>query len=230
MGINLIRHCPRCNKELTYSCKESFNRGVKSNAWCHDCSMIKCHASLCDDLTGKRSGYLTVIRRSPENKRGRPQWICKCDCGNQVLVTSNHIRLEQTKSCGCRTREMIGNNGKKAPFLYLFNKLKYNAKRRNISITLSFEELKDLTRIDKCHYCGSPIIWKPHAHRGGYNIDRKDSSVGYTKENCVVCCKICNTAKNVNFSYDEMKQLGICIKNILSTRTSYIYTQCNKGS
>jgi hypothetical protein len=29
----------------------------------------------------------------------------------------------------------------------------------------------------------------------GHNLDRKDSSLGYTKENCLVCCAVCNRMK-----------------------------------
>jgi hypothetical protein len=37
-----------------------------------------------------------------------------------------------------------------------------------------------------CHWCGGP----------GGGVDRVDSTRGYTKDNCVPCCKICNVAKN----------------------------------
>ena len=41
-----------------------------------------------------------------------------------------------------------------------------------------------------------------------YNLDRKDSIKGYTKENCVVCCKRCNRAKSNLFSYEEWLEIG----------------------
>ena len=37
-----------------------------------------------------------------------------------------------------------------------------------------------LTEEEKCHYCGAELR--------GYNLDRKDNTKGYSKENCVVCC------------------------------------------
>lgn len=39
------------------------------------------------DLTGKRFGKLTVIRRAKDyiTPKGKPhtQWLCVCDCGNE---------------------------------------------------------------------------------------------------------------------------------------------------
>ena len=28
-------------------------------------------------------------------------WKCKCECGNEVIVTGNHLRTGHTTSCGC---------------------------------------------------------------------------------------------------------------------------------
>ena len=40
------------------------------------------------DITGQRFGRLTVLYRCPENSKDRKaQWVCKCDCGNIVIVT-----------------------------------------------------------------------------------------------------------------------------------------------
>jgi hypothetical protein len=47
-----------------------------------------------------------------------------------------------------------------------------------------------------CYYCGV---------EGLNGIDRLDSSIGYTKENCVPCCKHCNYAKG-NLSMDHFKE------------------------
>ena len=53
------------------------------------------------DLTGQRFGQLTVLYRVENNDRGEIQWLCHCDCGNDTIVTSGHLRSGGTKSCGC---------------------------------------------------------------------------------------------------------------------------------
>lgn len=53
------------------------------------------------DLTGKRFGHLTVIRRV--SKPGQPVlWECICDCGTIVVVRAMCLKKGQTQSCGCR--------------------------------------------------------------------------------------------------------------------------------
>ena len=56
------------------------------------------------DLTGKKFGKLTVLRRvstyySPSGASA-PIWLCQCDCGATVEITSNSLR-RGTYSCGC---------------------------------------------------------------------------------------------------------------------------------
>ena len=51
--------------------------------------------SLRDDLTGKKFGKLTVLYLDPNYvpKAGRHAiWLCKCDCGNEISVESNHLK------------------------------------------------------------------------------------------------------------------------------------------
>ena len=60
------------------------------------------------DLTGKRFGRFTVIRRAHNNKDGRTMWLCKCDCGNERIVAGKSLRNGHTQSCGCLNRELVG--------------------------------------------------------------------------------------------------------------------------
>lgn len=62
------------------------------------------------DLRGRRVGALTVVRlaphvpsRSPYHRIGRTAWVCRCDCGRDVVVpTSDLVRTHSpTRSCGC---------------------------------------------------------------------------------------------------------------------------------
>ena len=62
------------------------------------------------DLTGKRFGRLTVLRRSgtyvAPSGTNFPLWDCVCDCG-EFVPNSLGLRLRngKTKSCGCWHRE-----------------------------------------------------------------------------------------------------------------------------
>lgn len=39
---------------------------------------------------------------------GHSRWVCKCECGNKIIVRGNNLKFG-TKSCGCLKKE----NGKK---------------------------------------------------------------------------------------------------------------------
>lgn len=65
------------------------------------------------DLTGQHFGRLTVIKRvesSGKHKRG--MWLCKCECGKEIIVASDKLRSGHTKSCGCFSHECIASRSK----------------------------------------------------------------------------------------------------------------------
>ncbi len=51
----------------------------------------------------------------------------------------------------------------------------------------------------QCDYCGEPL------NESGHGLDRKNSLGGYTEDNVVPCCVICNRVKNRYLTYEEMK-------------------------
>lgn len=53
------------------------------------------------DLTNQRFGLLVVVAPTDERKNGSVVWKCKCDCGNEALVSSKNLVHGDTKSCGC---------------------------------------------------------------------------------------------------------------------------------
>lgn len=57
------------------------------------------------DLIGHKFGRLTVIERSSNDKQGKPQWLCKCECGNEVIVRGYILKRGDTTSCGCLQKE-----------------------------------------------------------------------------------------------------------------------------
>lgn len=58
------------------------------------------------DLTGQRFGKLTAIKLIPREERTwsnkERAWLCKCDCGNEVIVRQRSLLSSRmTRSCGC---------------------------------------------------------------------------------------------------------------------------------
>lgn len=69
------------------------------------------------DLTNKRFGRLVVINRAEDyiSPKGKHFvcWLCKCDCGNEVVVNGNSLRRKATQSCGCLHKEIVVKQNKK---------------------------------------------------------------------------------------------------------------------
>lgn len=53
------------------------------------------------ELTGQRYGRLVVLRQA-ENIGKRTAWLCRCDCGIEVVVRTDRLRSGHTTSCGCK--------------------------------------------------------------------------------------------------------------------------------
>lgn len=52
-------------------------------------------------LYGQRFGKLTAIEPVGYDHRKSVLWLCKCSCGNEVIVRSSRLKSGHTKSCGC---------------------------------------------------------------------------------------------------------------------------------
>jgi hypothetical protein len=56
------------------------------------------------DLTGQRFDRLVVVELFAVINHGT-MFVCRCDCGSDLLVRSYALRLGRTKSCGCLQRD-----------------------------------------------------------------------------------------------------------------------------
>lgn len=58
-----------------------------------------------EDLTGKIFGRLTVVNRTDNHitasGKAYSSWLCKCECGNEIIVLGRYLRDGTTQSCGC---------------------------------------------------------------------------------------------------------------------------------
>lgn len=58
------------------------------------------------DLTDQQFGRLRAVRL--DGKKGcHAAWLCECQCGQTVRVTSSNLRSGTTQSCGCLNRERV---------------------------------------------------------------------------------------------------------------------------
>ena len=135
------------------------------------------------DLTGLKTGRLTVIKYFGKDKHGHRLWECLCDCGNTTTALTSDLK-GHTQSCGCLFLDTITTHGM------------YNSR-----IYRTWADMK--SRIDnkthKCYsyYGGRGITYceKWNTFEGFYEdmregymddltLDRADTEASYCKENC----------------------------------------------
>ncbi|OPY70007.1 MAG: hypothetical protein A4E63_01743 [Syntrophorhabdus sp. PtaU1.Bin050] len=59
------------------------------------------------DISGQTFNRLTVISHSHRGNHRQSYWLCRCDCGNTVVVARNNLVTGQVKSCGCLAKETL---------------------------------------------------------------------------------------------------------------------------
>lgn len=116
----------------------------------------------------------------------------ECDtrwCTRPVVnPTNSHIKVVVEKSIKKYSRRYI------APSMSRWISIVSRAKRKGYEYDVTHEDIIKI--IDSpCIYCGS---------KERIEVDRKDSTLGYTKDNCTPACHRCNTIKNNVVSYAEM--------------------------
>lgn len=73
------------------------------------------------DLTGAKFGRLTVIKRSRNSASGsgiHASWVCRCECGNEIVVYGHKLKAGENKSCGCYRKDLVTTHGKSKSRLY----------------------------------------------------------------------------------------------------------------
>lgn len=149
------------------------------------------------DITGRKFGRLTVIRYLPVEERPNKTkaWLCKCDCGNEIITSTGKLTSNHTRSCGCLCVDFARN---------------INLKYKHVSKRLYSVYKGMLSRCyDKKHreyhnYGGRGILvcdeWKSDydtfaewALKTGYDekakygqctLDREDVNKPYSPDNC----------------------------------------------
>jgi hypothetical protein len=163
------------------------------------------------NLVGKKYGKWLVIKFIKKVKSNY-FWLCRCECGNERIISEYQFRYGKSKSCGCTREQVNGLLPGEAGFNQLLLSYKKSARKRNLEFNLSSEEFKDLVS-KNCYYCNSEPSNKIK-NQSKYStftfngIDRVDNLKGYFKGNCVPCCKMCNQMKH---SYEGAEFIEHCI-------------------
>lgn len=178
-----------------------------------------------DPIKAKR---VELMPCSPNAKHGRKTYKvfifdCSDGCGREIRVSYGQLYKAKGKCPVCSSR--------KKPYQHILGFITAVARHRDIDVTLTYEELVEFTKIDECTYCGSKIEWEKWSTSKGYskayNLDRIDNTLGYSKENCVVCCTACNFIRQDKLTHEEMLVLRPGLSEIMRKRNLLKLTEYN---
>lgn len=96
----------------------------------------------------------------------------------------------------------------------MIDDIRSKAKQRGRKWTLTAEQAFKLITSD-CLYCGFTPIW-PESRVG---IDRVDNVSDYSAENCVSCCKYCNSAKQERSLEEFIKWIEQAYSRLIQAKT-----------
>lgn len=91
-----------CGKKINCTTSRLNNGSTKS------CGCLKFEMKPKKDIKNIKFGLLTALEYA-----GKSKWLCKCDCGNIILVFGNNLTSENSRSCGCTKESSIATKCKK---------------------------------------------------------------------------------------------------------------------
>lgn len=145
------------------------------------------------DLTGQKFGRLTVIKQSESiQDGGRPRicWLCRCECGNEVIVRANKLKTKHTRSCGCLHKEItskihITKHQETKTRLYgIWSGMKQRCKNKKSKQYENYGK-RGITVCEEWEKYENFRDWaKNSGYKESLTLDRINVNLGYSPENC----------------------------------------------
>lgn len=146
------------------------------------------------DLSGQTFGMLTVLERCGTQNH-KILWLCRCSCGKEKAVRSDHLKGGKVVSCGCyhesKRSEFHRTHSQSKSRLYgVWCNMKNRCYNKNVrsykdygmnGVTVCSEWLHDFVSFSKWAYASG---YDPDAEYGKCTLDRIDVTGNYCPENC----------------------------------------------
>lgn len=150
-----------------------------------------------------------VLGEHPDRDcRGEILFLCRCECGREMLQKSSNIR--HGKSKGCRDCNSLHGKTDQIHSSYMEG-IANRTKKVNRSVTITAQDLQEQWDLQKgvCALTGLPLELRTGGHdrKATASVDRIDSDVGYFPDNIQWVHKDVNRMKSY---YTEARFFEIC--------------------
>ena len=143
----------------------------------------------CADLTGKKFGKLTVIKKaddyiSPKGMHA-PRWLCQCDCGKIKEIAQSSLNSGHAKSCGCSQYQGKTKHGLYGTRLYhIWSNMKERCNSKNNKRYNAYGG-RGITYCEQWNDFSEFSKWAlENGYKDNLTIERKDVNGNYCPENC----------------------------------------------
>ena len=115
-------------------------------------------------------------------------WICKCDCGKEIIASGSNLSRNHTNSCGCYQIQQTSNANKthglsKTDLYGEWNEINMRCYNPNVK-AYKYYGARGITNYWKNDPIGF-IDWSmKNGYRKGLTLDRIDVNLGYSPDNC----------------------------------------------
>lgn len=172
------------------------------------------------DLVGRRFGLLVVVKLAPKSSGGRTQWLCRCDCGSDVVAIGQHLTrpLIPKAHCGCGDQRGVHfrvhgeshmANGKPSP---TYSTWKAMHKRCTNPTDDQYANYggRGITVCDRWSGASGYVHFMEDMGEKplGHSIDRERNQEGYKPDNCrwATATEQSRNRRNVTMTHDRIDE------------------------
>lgn len=141
------------------------------------------------DLTGNKYGRLTVLKLAVDERGKKKKWLCKCDCGNKVIVSGSNLRSGHSSQCKqCALAELaekkIKHGGTKTKLYYVWRGMITRCGDKSARAYMRYGG-RGICVCKEWQDFGKFRDWAlSNGYSDGLEIDRVDNDGNYEPSNC----------------------------------------------
>jgi hypothetical protein len=228
--IDSTRKCPVCGVAKPRG--QFYLRKGRPGGYCKPCTKMKA----LEWTRRKREGVIGIeeARRLRERRRRFKEMALKdsCRCGSRTCRCCEGVfsvddfylvsgkRDSYCKRCRLVIDKKLSSKSPSARVTSLISAARTRSRKTGRDFDLTRDFLLGVWREQggRCYYTGMEMTFDGSRSPSALSIDRVDSSLGYTCDNVVLCCRVINEMKS-NLDVEELIRLSRMIVEIHEKRS-----------
>jgi hypothetical protein len=143
------------------------------------------------DMAGRRFGMIVAICRQGSARSGCASWLCRCDCGTEVVIDGRGLRAGRRRSCGCLAKlinvthgNAIRSGGRKVTPEYVAWTRMWERCTKKTVASFRFYGARGIRVCDRWQDFKAFLADMGPRPSRTHSLDRIDSNGNYEPENC----------------------------------------------